>query len=121
MLVPRFVHKSRNSIASHAPGSVAVFVGELTFLPLVAGGGPAHSSCMTTNCELRQRRGIAYTARKVAVTVRDIVRDVNTAQQALWDSYQRLETATNEPPDDEILHWEPTMSGWRLYGDRAPD
>ena len=75
----------------------------------------------TTVLEIgRQDARIAYLARKFAAAVVDFVREVNTGQQALWESYQRLDNQAISVPDDQYLHWEPSVSGWRIYGDYLP-
>ena len=44
------------------------------------------------------------------------LRDAGRAHEELW---ARLELIDPDPWEE--LHWEPTASGWRLYGSRLPD
>lgn len=50
-----------------------------------------------------------------AVRLGRSLRDAGRAQEELWAAYQRVDPL----PWDE-LHWEPTASGWRLYGSVLP-
>jgi hypothetical protein len=80
----------------------------VSFLPIPVARGvveaasmtPTTTSTATVSLWARIRLGLADTLR---------------AQEALWESLQRI-----EPDPDPHLHWEPTLSGWRLYGYRSP-
>lgn len=63
----------------------------------------------------RSRAWLVAPWKWVTVLVR-IVREMNQANELLWNSYQRFAPE----PENEFLHWEPTASGWRLYGDYLP-
>lgn len=79
---------------------------------------------MTTQYEMaqqsdggRRRTPIPDAARNVLVSVVRLVRDVNAANALLRDRIQRFDPQ----PENRSLHWEPTLSGWRLYGCHLPD
>ncbi|WP_031468685.1 hypothetical protein [Sciscionella sediminilitoris] len=59
---------------------------------------------------------IATGPRKLLAAVAKVFREVNTANEILADHYQRFDPE----PENEFLHWEPTASGWRLYGEYLP-
>ncbi|MGH3438194.1 MAG: hypothetical protein ACRDRN_17225 [Sciscionella sp.] len=58
--------------------------------------------------------------RKIAKGTVDVVRDINAGQQALWESYDRLDHYLINPQDPRYLHWEPGGGGWRLRGELLP-
>lgn len=47
--------------------------------------------------------------------IRRAVADGAHAHRVLWESMDRI-----APDPDPALHWEPTASGWRLYGQLVP-
>ena len=53
---------------------------------------------------------------QVLVRVGSALREVGRAQEELWARLERI-----DPDPSEDLHWEPTASGWRLYGSHVPD
>lgn len=71
----------------------------------------------TANARSGDRRAvrIPVVARKISAAVARLVREVYTANELLWEHHQRV-----DPRRTAVLHWEPTLSGWRLYGRYAP-
>ena len=53
---------------------------------------------------------------QVLVRLGRALRDAGRAQEELWARLERI-----DPDPWEELHWEPTASGWRLYGSLLPD
>lgn len=50
----------------------------------------------------------------------EVVHDINAAQQAMFENDLRFDQYLWQQPDDDYLHWEPAMPGWRLSGTYLP-
>lgn len=77
----------------------------MSFLPIPVSGPVPDRGRMTTTS----------TSTALLSRIRDGIAHLVRAHEVLWDAMERI-----DPDPTPYLHWEPTASGWRLYGHRLP-